>query len=507
VDLGPISKAQVKAITLDEPAGGAGLELDLDLDLEPGQWLSSGVNVSQTSAADITLPDMGAGTQSQSQWEEEDPLLFGPGPAEGDNPLDVNYDLDMYEAPEEIREGESEMVEDVEVRRDSDSQNFGQAGMMEDYQAPEIEDFEMEQDMPQLARPSMAHSELPTPGKSGNDSGMLDFDTPNIEVKKSKKRRPNALDENIELPKATMRMWVMEPAAIKDSLRESQSTVPKTAEEARRRRKVELARKGKLADVLSREPLSALIGPALVEIMASMPTVARGGASKEEKSSSRKRKSSAAQELAAAEAEKEGDEGAEQQQAGEGDDVAPYDDVYEHQEYDAPQYDDMTQNDDWNNESSLQEAGAEEGGEGAGLDSVFGQYVNEEDEEEEEDEEAEGDGAAGSGPPKVNHGERTKKVIVMLQQCFAKQSSGSSGAASRKSKASSSSLPEDKEEPLEFQKIIRGSAGEKPSKHTAAVAFFELLGLQAKGLVELGQDDAFGEISIGKTNLLVKAKV
>lgn len=82
VDLGPISKAQVKAITLDEPAGGAGLELDLDLDLdlEPGQWLSSGVNVSQTSAADITLPDMGAGAQSQSQWEEEDPLLFGPGP-------------------------------------------------------------------------------------------------------------------------------------------------------------------------------------------------------------------------------------------------------------------------------------------------------------------------------------------------------------------------------------------------------------------------------------------
>lgn len=42
VDLGPVSKAQLKAITLDEPFGGAALELDLDLDLEPGQWQSSG---------------------------------------------------------------------------------------------------------------------------------------------------------------------------------------------------------------------------------------------------------------------------------------------------------------------------------------------------------------------------------------------------------------------------------------------------------------------------------
>lgn len=37
------------------------------------------VNQSQTSAADITLPDIGGGASSQSRWAEDDPLLFGAG--------------------------------------------------------------------------------------------------------------------------------------------------------------------------------------------------------------------------------------------------------------------------------------------------------------------------------------------------------------------------------------------------------------------------------------------
>lgn len=42
VDLGPVSRAQVRAITMEEPAGVSALDLDLSLDLDPSELLASG---------------------------------------------------------------------------------------------------------------------------------------------------------------------------------------------------------------------------------------------------------------------------------------------------------------------------------------------------------------------------------------------------------------------------------------------------------------------------------
>mmetsp|Transcript_15730 Transcript_15730/g.39562 ORF Transcript_15730/g.39562 Transcript_15730/m.39562 type:complete len:594 (+) Transcript_15730:106-1887(+) len=498
VDMGPVSKAQLKAITMDEPAAVTDLDLDLDLDLDvnSGQWLQGGANMSQTSTADITLPDMGSVGQSSQRLADDDDLLLFPTNNDA-NPLDVNYD-DNIEDAEAMRQDEGERVDDPELRRDSDSQHFDPQEMdLEDFPAPDMPDFAMEEPHT-VARPSAAHSVPPAtpvqlPGP--DDSGMLDFDTPVIEMKKGKqgkKRRANQMDETTEISKNTMRNWIHHAESLDQTLREPR-TLPKTAHEAAKRRKDELLKKNKLAEAQAQEPLCGVIGPALAKAMAAMgpPQIvvqqAKEGSSRKRKPAGSNDASNLVDDDSMQNAPPQ-DDACDPQQP----DFDPPYDAYDG--YDAP-YDERVEEAEYEDQGQGQ---AQEGGDGQVTDSVFGDYVMDEDEEEEGR-----TGEEGLHGKVTEQGERTKKVIVMLQKCFLQEEAK---AKSPPSKASAShEAPAAK--PLEFHKIIRGSSGEKPSKHTAAVAFFELLGLQAKNLVHLQQSEAFGNISITQTPELLKEKV
>jgi chromatin segregation and condensation protein Rec8/ScpA/Scc1 (kleisin family) len=69
-------------------------------------------------------------------------------------------------------------------------------------------------------------------------------------------------------------------------------------------------------------------------------------------------------------------------------------------------------------------------------------------------------------------GERTRKMVAMLQKTFSK---------SRSSTA-------------DFNKVIAGQ-----SRTTAAICFFEILKLKTKGFVEVEQESAYGAIKVTKT--------
>ena len=194
VDMAPISRNQaIKAITdsnLVEDTGISGLDLDLELNLTDADWAAGGDRLSQSQAswADITLPDVVTqGTDEGKLWEEEDPLFYGGAMEAGDNPLDLNYDLDA----EQLRD---EMVEDPEIRRDSDGSSLrappGRESGFDGMDAGELDmpdvDFEPET---AAARESEAHklsmgddeAGAPTPLRL-SENGELEFDSPNLEV-------------------------------------------------------------------------------------------------------------------------------------------------------------------------------------------------------------------------------------------------------------------------------------------------------------------------------------
>jgi hypothetical protein len=195
VDMAPISRNQaIKAITdsnLMEDTGVCGLDLDLELNLTDADWAAGGERLSQSQAswADITLPDVVTqGTDEGKPWEEEDPLFFGGALEAGDNPLDLNYEVDA----EQLRD---EMVEEPEVRRDSDGSSLrGPPGRQSeldgagagDLEMPEV-DFEPEA---AAARESEAHklsfgdeaaAGMPTPLRL-SEHGELEFDSPDLEM-------------------------------------------------------------------------------------------------------------------------------------------------------------------------------------------------------------------------------------------------------------------------------------------------------------------------------------
>ncbi len=354
--------------------------------------------------------------------------------------------------------------------------------MEDDYAPPEMPDmpdFDIEEHA--IARPSAAHSApgdvLGTPIRTeNNESGMLEFDTPVIELKKgkaaaSKRRRGHILDESTEIPKAKMREWIMDPNSVRDLLREPR-TLPKTSAEAAKRHNEDLLKKGKLVETLAREPLSGLMGQRLREVLASLATKST---QVQQPDMPKKRKASVQepQQEAAPEDNEVQDMG----------DVAQQDNVWDAPEMpDVPEYDyqpDMDYEQPQHQEDEQEAAPAAQARSSRGMeDSVFDEYVK-------EDEEGEEEGAGRSEDGKVTEqAERTKKVIVMLQKSFRKS----------------------EKKPLQFRTMIQGSAEEVPSRHTAAVAFFELLGLHAKGMVKLDQKDAFGDISIVQTPLLMKQK-
>ena len=198
--------------------------------------MSSLARRSQASLADITLPDViTQGSNDDKQWEDEDPLFFGGAIEAGDNPLDVNYDMDV----EQMR---SEMVEEPEVRRDSDGSalkvpsarpsGLDEAMEPSQFDMPDI-DFEPE---PAAARESEAHalslggdSAGPTPMRTSEDG--LEFDTPKIEVKKAKKGKAKIKkDKETNLDTETYKKWISDPESVKDILREPRP-LPRNREE------------------------------------------------------------------------------------------------------------------------------------------------------------------------------------------------------------------------------------------------------------------------------------
>lgn len=204
VDMAPVSRNQaIKAITdsnLMEDTGISGLDLDLELNLTDADWAAGGERLSQSQAswADITLPDVVTqGTDEGKQWEEEDPLFYGGAMEAGDNPLDLNYDLDA----EQLRD---EMVEEPEIRRDSDGSSLrappGRQSALDGMDAEQLDmpdiDFEPEA---AAARESDAHklsmgddeAGLPTPLRL-SQNGELEFDSPNLEVREIERASQHA---------------------------------------------------------------------------------------------------------------------------------------------------------------------------------------------------------------------------------------------------------------------------------------------------------------------------
>jgi hypothetical protein len=350
--------------------------------------------------------------------------------------------------------------------------------MEDDYVPPDMPDFDIEEQEHAMARPSAAHSApgdvLGTPIRvDNNESGMLEFDTPVIEVRQgrqaaAKKHRGKVLDESTEISRSKMREWIMDPNSVKELLREPR-TLPKTKAEAVKQQNVELLKKGKLIETLSREPLSGLMGPRLCEVLASMSAQS---VRVQEPASSKKRKANV-------EPEKEA--------AAEDDDLrgipdAQHDNVWDNPEmpdYDMPEMDmePQQQQDEYEEIAAAPESARR----GMLEDTVFDEYVRDVEEVDEEHGREADDDLQGRV---TEQEERTKKVIVMLQKSFRQ--------AENKT--------------LHFHTMVQGSATETPSKHTAAVAFYELLGLHAKGFVKLEQEEAFGEISIHQTQLLMKKK-
>jgi hypothetical protein len=77
------------------------------------------------------------------------------------------------------------------------------------------------------------------------------------------------IENPIEIPQHTLWKWHNDPIAMRETLREMR-TLPKTADEARKRRKADLFEPGELAKTQSNEPLSGLVGQGLAEVMATM---------------------------------------------------------------------------------------------------------------------------------------------------------------------------------------------------------------------------------------------
>ena len=109
--------------------------------------------------------------------------------------------------------------------------------------------------------------------------------------------------------------------------------------------------------------------------------------------------------------------------------------------------------------------------------SVLGQ-----DDVDEGEEAADVDGESGNRLT-----ERTKKAIVMLQHEY--------------------NANPDPHKPLSYRAIMQPSNAPKPSRTQAAVAFFELLHLHAKGFIKLNQPVAYNDIAISSTEQLHRFKM
>jgi len=436
---------------------------------------------SQTSMQDITLPDTQASQAPQSQaaaapWDEEDPLFFGNGGSmemDGANPLDIDYEPLDPEAPRADEE-------DPELRRDSDgsilqpiagAEVLGRGLSEIGADADLIPDFEMEE--PLAARPSEAHpaSLPPTPiiSRESEDGGLTSFATPELEINQRAKaarrrgtKRPQ-LDAAIELHKEVTRAWVMDPESVLDLVR-----APRALPRTRRATEFQDALEGGrgMAEAIMRQPMSNFLGSRLRHLIAESAT--EGAAQR----STKKARQEAQKNVQESRAEPE-----------------PEPEVLPEIDYDPTAMEAEDHSMLGESQGAMETAEADvEGGRGSGGGGIFEDYADNSVDNVEDG--GEGlDDADSAGPGAVEHQERTKKVIKMLQKSF-------NDARRRKKSAT---------EPLHFASMIQPEDSDQPAptKHTAAVAFFELLGLHAKGYVHLQQPEAFGDISISAKDLLL----
>eukprot|EP00960_Hanusia_phi_P056043 763136-Hanusia_phi.AAC.8 len=410
------------------------------------------------SSADITLPDvMIEHKDDAGRMEEEDPLFFGGAIQGEDNPLDINYDAASPELPRDDDE--------PEMRRDSDG-----PGHLDDLLNVNMEEAAFKDDLPEFnpelapARESELHppslgSVPPTPIRMSQASVGLELETPVLDAKRqsrlaSKRRKKDIqMDKKTELEKEVRVKWL---ESTSDLVRDPCKYPRKTYENAKLLNS-DASGRSKLVSMLAQEPLSGYLGSRLSKFMIEQPS------RREEvsQSSSKKRK------VRAREAEEEVVDQSQlptepEELPGAMDEMAevpeaPMDDSIAEPVLSQP---DLSQD----REALLASS------------SIFDEY-----EPDVEVEEGEG------GQEKVQeHQERTKKVILMLQKNFKRRVSA---------------------QPLHFTQMIRTPEAAAPSKHTAAVAFFELLNLHAKGFVSLDQKNAFGDISIQAEDKLMKYRV
>mmetsp|Transcript_40078 Transcript_40078/g.82061 ORF Transcript_40078/g.82061 Transcript_40078/m.82061 type:complete len:356 (+) Transcript_40078:197-1264(+) len=332
---------------------------------------------------------------------------------------------------------------------------------------PEFEDIQYVE--PPKARPSEAlESVPPTPVRDESSMGGMEFDTPVVEVKRPKlahrrKRNHAQLDKSTEIPKDVVRAWIMNPDSVSDIVREPH-TLPRNRAEVVRGQE-SYGRKG---DAVLANPLSGFLGTRLTRFMQEMSS-AEPFQQPEAKESSKKRKAGQDEpvDIDIEEQDRTFEDDAQIEAQPEEPEVPVEEEVPAEAEEEEGSREPEEMVEESGEPPAVIPAGAVEG--------VFSDYVQDDDDDEAYDE--------GKEIPEQQ--ERTKKVILMLQQSF-------------KGK-------DKKAAPLRFQQMIHpAEATSAPSKHTAAVAFFELLNLNAKGFIKLDQPKAYGDILIAPRELLVR---
>ena len=472
VDMAPISRnAQLKAITdsnLLEDTGITGLEdLDLELDVKDADWAVGSQNVSQSQAslADITLPDVVTQrTDDARQWEDEDPLFYGGDMGGGDNPLDVDYDLDT----ENLRDDDA-MVEEPEVRRDSDGSAMQMGGEGEldvlDPSAMDMPDIDFAAEDVELARESQAHqlsmaadsAGLPTPVRVSG--GGLDFDSPAIEAqlpRRAKKGKVNLKkDASTNLDTDKYKSWISNPDSVKDIVR-APRPFPRNRKEAIARRYQNLAKEGRLVETLIMEPLTGHVGKKLTSFFRELGE--RGHAAVVE------REAAAAAEAMAASKKRKSREGDEEEPAQAGADEfsmemdadVSYGDIHDmpHEGENVPDL----RTDDNDHQAA------------------FGDFdearlsVEEREGMDDGEEAAEVDAEAETGLTQA-----AVKAIGLLQHQF---------------KIQKTPKGEKNPGPLSYNKIMQPTPeAAPPTRHQATTAFYQLLNLHAKGFVKLDQPE------------------
>lgn len=260
-------------------------------------------------------------------------------------------------------------------------------------------------------------------------------------------------DKTTNLDTEMYKKWISDPESVKDILK-APRPIALNRHAAKGRRFQTLAAQGKLVETLVKEPLQGYMGKRLTALYVELGERCHVAQSEDkhqehEEASSKKRKSRS-----------EDKEEEEEQMQVAGDEFGMIEmDMPEVEMHHTPQ----------------QARASEAHGQPSSSNGFAGFEMPVEEDEGEE--------AVEVDPEAENRlSERAKKAIVMLQNEYSKSANP--------------------KHPLSYNKIMQPANAPKPSRTQAAVAFFELLHLHAKGYVKLNQPSAYSDIAISQTEKL-----